>query len=472
MNALREVFARFDFRFNQASLTRVSAGIDGMIGRARAAVTSFRAIGAAIAGLAVVQVIRRWIGAIREFVDDIRAMGDEIGKTSKVIGISVENLQAWRFAAGQSGVAAEAFSMSLVRLQRNALEAQRGSVSMEEAFARLGVSVEDSNGQLRSAEEILLDMAEPLKNLQSDTERVAILNTIMGRSGARMGPLFLQGAEGIEALLAQFQELGGGLSQDVIDQSEELTDRYGELDVAILSLKSSIAFEILPALIEGIRTFTGWAAALKRADERTGIISKTMEGLKFALLVVAATFLPLLALVAAVVISYALLHLAIEEVISLFKGQDSILNRGIKTLGRWINQNEIVETVTGWWRDFLGVLNEVLSVLDKIGSLLLGPLGAFLGEDAGRSAIAGPLAALVPDAEGNASPTAQAFGIELEDVLGVFGGVPAAAAARVLNQETTVNIQGAGLSEQEAQRAIDRTLDRRNREALDALGQE
>lgn len=242
MSALREVFARFTTRFDDRPLRQGAA--------ATAALTSRMTKLAGVFGGMFA------IGAVRGSIRDFAAMGDELGKTSKVVGISTAALQAWRHASNLSGVGAEAFNSGLIRLQRNMLEATRGSKAAQESFQRLGVQVTDSSGQLRPVEAVLMDMADPLANMASESEKVATLATLMGRSGARMGPLFAQGAAGVREMMGELSELGGGLSQEAIKASEDYNDSLARLDLAFLSLKSRIGASVLPALQRLAEGFT------------------------------------------------------------------------------------------------------------------------------------------------------------------------------------------------------------------------
>ena len=125
--ALREVFARFTTRFDDRALKRgerVTNSLEASLKRL---------------GMALVAYVG--FNAVRGMITGFQQAGDELDKTSKVIGISTQALQAWRHAANLSGVDAQSFNTGLIRLQRNMYEAQRGSATAQEAFSKLGISV-------------------------------------------------------------------------------------------------------------------------------------------------------------------------------------------------------------------------------------------------------------------------------------------------------------------------------------------
>ena len=123
---------------------------------------------------------------IKGIVDEVRVMADEIGKTSTQLGFGVEALQEFRFAADLAGVSGSEFSDTVKKLQKNAFEAADGNIIFAETFKSLGVNVNDSNGELKSGEQLIIEMADGMAGLDNETERVAIAMRLMGRSGGKL----------------------------------------------------------------------------------------------------------------------------------------------------------------------------------------------------------------------------------------------------------------------------------------------
>src|SRR5690606_30933970 len=108
--------------------------------------------------------------------------------------------------------------------------------------------VTDANGNLRDAGDVLQDMADPLRDLESDSERAAITTALLGRSSARMGILLSEGTDGIKALREEFHALGGGMSEESIKAAADYTDAIARMDLAMLGVKSRISLFLLPSL--------------------------------------------------------------------------------------------------------------------------------------------------------------------------------------------------------------------------------
>ena len=79
---------------------------------------------------------------------------DDLNTLSKVTGIGTDQLQKYSYAADLVDVSVDSIAKANKKLTKNAYEAANGSKTQAEAFEAIGVSVKDSNGQLRDSEVI------------------------------------------------------------------------------------------------------------------------------------------------------------------------------------------------------------------------------------------------------------------------------------------------------------------------------
>ncbi len=505
--ALREIFARFGVEFDDGPLKEGASSTDNMTGQ-------LQKLGALLAGGFVVR-------GIRNFVSSSAAIGDELDKTGRVIGISSESLQSWRFAANLSGVSAGDFSNSLIRLQRNAFDASEGMAAQKRSFDLLGISVTDADGNLREIEDILPELADGLQGLENPSERVALLNTLMGRSGARLAPLFEEGAAGVAAMRAELTELGGGASQDFIQASAEITDAVARQEAAMLALRSKIGVVLLPIVQRGTDAFTRFAVALGEFTEGTQIVEASLAilgtaavafGIKTAL-----AFGPALAAVTAYGIAVALAVLIVEDLFTALDGGDSILGDLNDSIADFIALNEDAGGVIGFvanvWKELLAAteagINAIAGFLGfdtadetpaarqrgvtRAQAMGLEPTVTLESERASgalaaRPSARGASAATGDVASGSDFEAALAAGrsrsaarrAELERQGAVFAPRATASRARAQapvtieqNNPISVTVSGQGLNEEqvgrETARAVRRELDANAREALEAL---
>lgn len=365
MSALREVFARFTTSFDDREVTRGDSSVSGLTER-------LRGLGTVIAGSALVL-------GVRSFANSMASIGDELDKTSRNIGISTSDMQGWRFATGIAGMESSAFSTSLVRLQRQMLEATRnGSGPAAQAFQRLGVDVRDGNGQLREAGDVLQDMANPMNALGSDAERVALSVQLMGRSGAQMGTLFQEGSEGIAALRAEVEELGGGMSQEAIQAAADYTDASTRLDVAILGIKSRLSVQLLPALQRGIEVMTRVSVAVQRLVDRGRLLEVVFVAIGIAAMIAGrnamiawiSTLAPILA-VAAVAAGAILVF---EDLVIAIEGGDSVIGRLAESVrelaAEHVGTGGAMGIIVTAWEWLNGAINSTLDAIMAVGRAL------------------------------------------------------------------------------------------------------
>ena len=345
--ALREILARFGFQVDQRGLQKASKGIDGVVGK-------LQTFGTLIAGSIIVR-------GVKDFVTGMVDAGDALGKTATQLGLSSDQLQAWQAAAGFAGVESTKFNQSLRVLAKNANAAATGATGVSDKFKQLGVDVSDANGNLKSSDVLMREVGLALGKLENKTEAVALAQELMGRTGAALLPLFKDGAEGLDAALAALDRFGGGLSKDLIPLAEAAQDRFAEWDISILSLKSRVAVGLLPAIsamtVGLSRVVTAIAKFLGKGERLNAVLAVLAAILGKAL--VAKFGASLLALGRAAIvplIKIALLVLLIDDLMTFFKGGDSLIGRGLdKIFGKGAG-----ETVSKALRGIGGAISDLV----------------------------------------------------------------------------------------------------------------
>jgi len=383
--ALRELLLKLGIDVDKGGVRNADAALGSLKKAAVAAGAAFVAFKA--------------ISAIKGVVDDVRAMGDEIDKTSRQIGIGAEALQELRFAGGLAGASSAEVSTSLKKLQKNAFEAARGTKTMVDDFAKLGINVKDANGNLKSGEQLINEVADGMQGLSNDTERAALAQTVMGRAGAKLVPLLVQGSEGINKMRLEARELGGVMDQELIDATAKLTDDQARLGQAWQGLKNGIAKEVIPIFLKVVNAMIkiakvirgpviaaisvisnivgGFIEAMEFLNEKFGglgtVIGIVTTGLGalgaamllfgrkavFAAIRVAAAWalanLPLVLMIGII----GLILLIIDDVVTFFRGGDSLIGR-------------FIDKIRGWVKEVGGFTNFVSELFRKFLTKVLG----------------------------------------------------------------------------------------------------
>lgn len=151
---------------------------------------------------------------------------DGIGKTADKLGLGVEALQEYRFAAEQSGVQVSTFDMAIQRLGRRFAEADRGTGEAVKALQELGVATRDSEGNLKTIEQLLPELAERFGRVGNQLDRNRLAMRLFDSEGVVMVNLLRNGAQGMGDLRTQARESGMVLSEDLVRGAEKANDQF------------------------------------------------------------------------------------------------------------------------------------------------------------------------------------------------------------------------------------------------------
>lgn len=195
---------------------------------------------------------------------------DDLNTLSKVTGIGTDELQKYSYAADLVDVSVESIAKSNKKLTRNAYEAANGSKTQAEAFAALGVSVTDSDGNLRDSEAIFQDVIGALGQMTNETERDALAQKLMGKSAAELNPLIEDGGETYKMVADTLKKYDlDYIDQETLDKANEFNDSLDTMkligSVAIAQIGSQLAGYLAPALekvVDVIGRFANWLSNL------------------------------------------------------------------------------------------------------------------------------------------------------------------------------------------------------------------
>lgn len=182
--------------------------------------------GAALGSVAIVSHLKQAVSAGLDYASSL-------GETAQQLGVTTKTLQEYRYAAGQVGISQEEMDAGLAKLTRTIGMALEGSKSQAQAFANLGISLRDANGQVKDAGDVIPEVAKALQGIESPAQRAAVLVELFGKSGMKMGSLMADGAAGVDKLRKASQDLGIVLSDELIAKADEAADTLGQLQVVM-----------------------------------------------------------------------------------------------------------------------------------------------------------------------------------------------------------------------------------------------
>lgn len=225
-----------------------------------------------LAGLGVSLTLGAFAALVKGAIDS----ADELNKLSQKIGISVEALSTLQFAAQLSDVGLDTLKTGLKGLSANLTEARSGLGEGAALFQALSISVEDTAGNLKSSDTILLEIADRFASFEDGATKTALAVKLFGKSGMDMIPFLNQGSAGIRALTAEAEQLGLKLTTQTAQAAEAFNDNLTALKASTSGLGISLATELLAplrvvtdAIREGQGEATGFAAILGGALKTT-----------------------------------------------------------------------------------------------------------------------------------------------------------------------------------------------------------
>lgn len=146
------------------------------------------------------------LGAAAAFGKMVQALADsrnELIDTSTRTGLATSTIAGLRLAAEGSGMQFTSLAAGLQQLPKRMSDMANGTGEAKKAFEALGVSVLNSSGELRSADDVLKESLSKILALESPTQKAALATELFGRSGTGM-----------------LQALSGTELQDFVDQAE------------------------------------------------------------------------------------------------------------------------------------------------------------------------------------------------------------------------------------------------------------
>lgn len=233
---------------------------------------------------------------------------DDLNTLSKVTGIGTKDLQKYSVAADLVDVSVEAIAKSNKKLTKNAYAAANGSKSQAEAFDALGVSVTDSDGNLRDSEAIFQDVIGALGTMTNETERDALAQKLMGGTAQELNPLIADGGETykqVAGIIAKYDL--DFVDQETLDGANQFNDSLDTMKVLGETALSQVSTQLASYLAPALKKVVGWV----------GKFAKWLGNLDPKVLTVVAGIGAALAVIAPLLIGLGKVATGISSIINL-----------------------------------------------------------------------------------------------------------------------------------------------------------
>lgn len=197
------------------------------------------------------------VGSAAGFIQGIADTGDELGAFSDKTGLSVESIQAWRYAAEQSDVSTEQFNASIERFAVGLAAARQGTGPLAAGLKKLSQPLLDQLNKTTDTEEALGLYIAAMEELPDASDKALAAGLAFGKGNKDMALLAVQGSEALKKL--REQKLKDGV------MSTKQAEEAGKLDEQLKSLKSkydgikvAIGGKLIPVLTPLLEKLSAW----------------------------------------------------------------------------------------------------------------------------------------------------------------------------------------------------------------------
>lgn len=349
---------------------KASPTLSGIGEKAKSMRGAFLAVGAA--GAAVT-------GAIGLSIKSFAQAGDEIQKMALRTGLTTESLSELKFALEQSGSNIEGFEKGIRRMSSFIQDGRDGLTETTRALDSLGIAVSDFDGM--SPEQAFTTLSSALAGVEDDLTQAALAQDIFGRSGTALLPLLAQGADGIEALKQEAQELGIVFDQDAANAAARLVDAQNTLKQSFQGVQFALAEGVAPALAGALEKFGAIISKVTEFARENPTLTKTVVALGAGLGTLAVAIagiglvLPVMATgLAAVSVGFIGLNVATG---GLLLGIGALVAGIILLVDNWDKVVEAIRTgvnialgaVESFVNGFIGGLNQIIDNVNHLAGV-------------------------------------------------------------------------------------------------------
>lgn len=251
----------------RATLSADTANFEAGMKRAqRQAATSSSAISkslgivkAGIAGFASAITV----GLVSNVIKNALDYAGSLGEVSQQLGVTTRDLQVFRYAAGQNGVAQEELDKGLGKLTITLGQVAAGAKAPTKALEAIGITAKDIAGLDTGA--AFRKIADGLAQVTDRSQRAAVEVALFGRSGAKLDTLLAGGSAAINELANAAETLGIVLSDEQIQKADETADRLDALKTVLSAQIAGVVADNADSILYLANSFVTLVASIGNA---------------------------------------------------------------------------------------------------------------------------------------------------------------------------------------------------------------
>lgn len=330
---------------------------------------SIKGIAKLTAGLAAAST------AFQAWAGNVLAGLDPMIDLSKSLGINIEAMQELGYAASVSGSSADTMNASLRGLAQRAGEASMGMGRAKVVFAKLGIGLRDSNGQVKDATALWEDLRVATSGMGL-SEKMGVLN----RLGVNPELVQLLGkTNGEMKELRDTARSLGVITAQQADAADAYNDAWTTVRYALKALANELALSVAPEMKAMADAFVGFirdsSGPIRITLQRIGAwlvgIGKFARENAKAITIFGAALALAVSPVTRILAVLSGLWLVVDDLIVAFQGGRSAIRYWIK---EWTGF-DITPMLQGAWAAVKQFVQDVKDNFAPLGVLLKGTFG-------------------------------------------------------------------------------------------------
>lgn len=222
-------------RVASGALTKLTSGLGNITRKALGFATALLGVSSALgaAGLGL---------TLKKRLEDM----DALGKTSRKLGTTTEELSKLAFAAEQTaGVDFRTFSIGLQRMTRRIAEVASTDRGQAKPILEI-LGLDAPTLGRKSPVQAFLDIADAMQKIPSQGERIRLTFGLFDTEGVNLVNTLSEGRAELEGFGRELEQVGGVLTDDMTAGAEAANDAMNRFRVSLGGLATQAATELSP----------------------------------------------------------------------------------------------------------------------------------------------------------------------------------------------------------------------------------
>lgn len=330
---------------------------------------------------------------------------DDLNTLAKQTGLSTDELQKFSYASDLIDVSLDTMTGSLKKLKKSMVS---NSEDTAEAWERIGVSITDSNGELRDISDVFYDVLEGLSGIENETERDTVAMQLFGKSADELAGIIDDGGAALKELSAEAESRGVIISQEDLDKANDLNDILDRLKATlsgsvgqaaaklaealtpalekiaeVITKIADIIANMSPEMLNTILVITGIIAAISPIASIIGGIASVLQVVIPILTAVNAVIAanPIVLIIMAIIAAIALL---VAAGVAIYKNWDTIKDKVTELWGVVVDKfNAIKDAVVEKFNAIKDFFGNIMGGLKDVAKEKLGNIKKAFEENGG-----------------------------------------------------------------------------------------